>query len=342
MIESVWQTYRDEWEDFWGRRQNEARFYRVFRIYGREVRLTSNDEGVLTAVSHVLPLYSRCPHEERPLGEIQLVVQQPPVPPGLPPDDLMQAIWYSGADDWLMIRLDRWGQAFADLSRRRTTAVLAPELAQKPELLAHCLLNTILLNYIIADGYGMLHASCLWRDGQAVLLLAPHNTGKSTTALQLVMHGFQLLADSMVFVDRVGRLFGFPVGKIRLRADVRDMFPLLQPHLQPVVVRNETKYLLDLREVSGERVAETAVVPQRITLCLLHRHTEKQTRMEPATKTAVWDAVMRNSLYYDRPQIWQANLAQLTPLITQAEAWHLYPGTKTAELVQKILTQERP
>ena len=46
------------------------------------------------------------------------------------------------------------------------------------------------------------------------------------------------------------QLFGFPVGKGKLRRDMVSHFPLLQPHLIAEPVRDETKYALDLRTLN--------------------------------------------------------------------------------------------
>jgi hypothetical protein len=185
----------------------------------------------------------------------------------------------------------------------------------------------------------MLHASCLVQAERALLMLAPHNTGKSTTALRLALSGYALLTDSMVFVNsEMGRLqlLGYPVGRIKLRQDVLAQFPRLRSYSTQEVVRQETKHSLDLRSVAEASVVETAVSPAQITLCLLTRHDRPETTIRSAELSAVWEAVMLNSLYYDTQAVWESNLIQLERVVAQADAYHLTIGTDEVELLSAI------
>ncbi len=331
----LYDQYADRLEDFWNRRRTRPRFRREVRVFGRALVVASNEEGVLTAVDLAQSSYTTAAPVDGPLLRVQLVVQSPPQPVGPTPDDLMQRITYSGDGGWLMLQLGQWGQAHVDLEQGRATAVLTPELARRPDLISQCLLHTIWLNFFIVGGYGLLHASCLVRDGRAALLLAPHNAGKSTTALHLALAGFRLLTDSMVFVapSEPLQLLGFPVGKVKLRRDMLSQFVTLRPLLAQEVVRRETKFRLDLRQVAGVRVQETAVFPTAVDLYLMSRHDRAQTIVKQADKTSVWTAVMDNSLYFDRRSIWEQNLRCLTPLIEQARFFHLTIGTDAGGIV---------
>ncbi|MAT97325.1 MAG: hypothetical protein CL608_09305 [Anaerolineaceae bacterium] len=327
-------------EDFWQRRANDLQFKREVRLFGHPLVVESNEEGLLAAVDFALQNYTQTEQAKPPLGALQLVVQPLRQSPGPAPNDLMQKITYSGSADWLMMQLGNWGVAHLDLARRRGTAVLDPQLAARPDLIAQCVLHTLLLNLVIGHGYGMLHASCLVRDGVALLLLAPHNTGKSTTALRLALAGFRLLTDSMVFVDGDGFLHGYPVGLAKLRGDMVDEFPQLRPFLQTEIVRQETKYRVDLRAVNSEFVQETAVRPQKVILCLLSRHEVAESVVEEVEGTADMQAILHNSLYVDQPHVWRQNVAKLQKLLVGETAVALKLGTDPAHLilaVQKII-----
>ena len=338
------QLLQTDLEDFWQRRSNRLIFQRSVALFGHQLTIKSNQVEILTAVDHAIPLYTKSSQTKLPLGQIDLVVQPMCQPPDAALDDLMQQITYSGSDDWLIMQLGQWGKAHLDLTHQRGTAVLDPQLAARPELVSQCLLHTLVLNLVIAQGYGMLHASCLVRDGVALLLLAPHNTGKSTTALRLALAGFPLLTDSMVFVDEAGFLHGFPVGIAKLRGDMVASFPELRPFLQTEVVRQETKYRVDLRAVDKRFVQETAtstssvqaVQPRKIVLCLLSRHDAPETVVEDATETAVTQAILQNSLYEDQPHVWQQNMAKLQKLLAGGTAVSLKIGTDSTHLSQTI------
>ncbi|KNB49541.1 hypothetical protein [Streptomyces caatingaensis] len=55
---------------------------------------------------------------------------------------------------------------------------------------------------LVADGWSILHASAVVRDGQTVLTLGGKGAGKTTTALLLARAGWQLLANDRVFIRR--------------------------------------------------------------------------------------------------------------------------------------------
>ena len=336
-MDNGYSQYQEQLEDFWGRRGAKSRYFRQAHIFGRAVHFASNEPGVLTAVDQVLPLYSQLPASHHPPFIMQFVVQPARVPPGSVPDDLMQQLTYTGDAAWLMWQLGGWGQVHVDLVAGRATAVITPELAQRPDLIAQCLLNTILLNFCIANGFAMLHASCLVRDEHTLLLMAPHNSGKSTTALRLLLSGYQLVSDSMIFViPDNGQLAGFPVGKIKLRADMVAHFPQLHSLLEREAVRDETKYTLDLRKFDGALVRATAVPPQQVILCLLARHDAPETLVTAVTRQQLHKAVMLNSLFYDTSAIWQRNLAQLQPLLDKAAAHQLTIGTNPEGIIQAV------
>lgn len=338
---ALYNRYEGELEDFWGRREIGPRFEQAFTLFGRPGRVTSNDEELLAAVSHSLPLFSRAPATDRPPFAIHLAARPVPLAPGPPPENLFAITQYSGYGDWLSIHMGGWGHCQVDLAAGRAVAVLAPELAQRPELVSRGLLNTIFTNLVIGSGFGMLHCTGLLRDNRALLLMAPHNSGKSTTALRLVLAGYRLLSDSQIYVSPDSdelQLLGFPVGKVKLRRDMVGEFPELRPLLTAEPVRDETKYSVDLRGLDPELVCTTAVVPEAIGLCLLGLHDRLETTLAPAAPATVWEAVMANSLFYDTAEAWQRNLGQIERLVTRARAHHLTIGADPAGIVTTVNT----
>jgi hypothetical protein len=334
---TLYEQFSSQMEDFWRRKASAPEFQREFRVYGRLVQLRSNQEALLTVADQALPLYSRAQENDLPPCTIQLIVQPARVSPGPAPEELIQRILYTGDGDALMLHLGGWGHAHVDLGRSMATVVMVPELARRPDLLTQSAIHTILLNFCIAGGCGMLHASCLARNDQALLLMAPHNSGKSTTALHLALAGWRLLSDSMLFVlPESGQLAGFPVGKVKLRQDMIAEFPRLGPLLASEAVREETKFSLDLRQLDESLVQTTAISPAAILLCLLERHDHSGTILQPATEAELWAAVMRNSLYYDTEMVWRRNLAQLERLLSRARAFRLVIGTDTQGVINTI------
>lgn len=339
--DTLFASYRDRLEDFWARRQSQPRFERTTRVFDRSVVLLSNHDQALAAIDFCLPQYSTAPAAELPAFSIQLVVQAGPRDPGPAPDDLMEQLHYTGEAQWLAIRMGTWGHCHVDLERGRAVAVLEPRLAQQPEVVGRCLLNTVLTNFFIAGGYAMLHASCLFHKGRAVLLMAGHNSGKSTTALQLALAGYPLLSDSMIFLSPASEellLFGFPVGKIKLRQDMVPAFPQVREFLAPENVRDEIKHSLDLRQLDPALVCEEAVSPAAIELCLLERGRGRDTLLTPASRPAVEASVMQNSLFYDTDRVWRRNLAGIERLLEAARWHHLVIGTDQEQIAEAVET----
>ncbi|MEP7359542.1 MAG: hypothetical protein ABI847_19980 [Anaerolineales bacterium] len=324
-------------EDFWSRRANALSYSRELRLFGRPATLMSNDSRVLAAADYSEPLYSQAPPVEgAPPFEVRLLVGPPPVPLPPLPENLFAHIHYMGIGQWLAIQLGPWGHCQVDLARGEALAVLSTDLAAQPELVSRCLLNTIFNNLLTAAGLAMLHATGLARGGRALLLMAPHGSGKSTAALRLALAGFPLMSDSQVYLsqrDGVLELTGFPVGRVKLRRDMREDFPELHPLLTPEEVRGETKFNLNLRQLDPALVQAQAIRPSVIDLCLLTRHAQPETRLTPATPAEFIHTALQNSLHYDRPEAWGANVALIEQLAGSARCHHLVVGTDTHSLV---------
>jgi hypothetical protein len=238
-----------------------------------------------------------------------------------------------------MMRLGAWGHCHVDLARGKSVAVLTPQLAQRPDLVGRCLLNTVITNFFIASGYGMLHASCLYHQGRAVLLMAAHNSGKSTTALHLALAGYPLLSDSMIFLAPDGdrpQLLGFPVGRIKLRQDMVPVFPEIQALLAQEMVRGEMKHSFDLRQLDPALVCEEAAFPADIDLCLLVRGNGSDTSLAPASRQAVESSVMENSLFYETQHVWRRNLTSIERLVNAAQWHHLVIGNHPEQLLSAV------
>ena len=326
-------------EDFWGRRNNAPTFERRERLFGRPLHIRSNQQAILQAVDYSLPLYSNGAPIDAPPFEITITVRPSPLSVGEPPSNLFAINHYVGFENWLSIQIGAWGNCHIDLKGGTAQVALTPELAAHPEIVSRGLLNTIFNNLLTGSGYCMLHCTGLLQNDRLLLLMAPHNTGKSTTALRLVMSGLQLVSDSQIYVSPdhdTLHLFGFPVGKGKLRRDMVPHFPQLQPHLTAEPVRDETKYALDLRTLNRDWVCEDAVTPQRIDLCLLTRNGREKTTLTSAELSDVWPAVVENSVFYDSAAAWNINLQQAARVVEQSTHWHLSIGTDPDHIIETI------
>ena len=232
-----------------------------------------------------------------------------------------------------------WGNCFVDMKRGEAYAVLSSSLAENPEQVCLVLLNTILTNIITRHGYSMLHASALVKDEHLLLLQAPHGTGKSTTALRLLLNGYKLLSDSQIYVgEHADELWmgGFPVGRIKLRADMLPLFPALAAEAQAEPVRNETKHRVDLKRVNPELTHAEMVQIRRVEYCLLERWDRSESRLEPLTEDELWPEIMVNSLHYDTQELWVENLRRIGLLLEHANLHRLRIGTAEDEILKTV------
>jgi hypothetical protein len=334
-------------EDFWDRRANTPKYDRTIHVFGQPVTFYSNYETVLDCANIAERLYSIAAPNGKPAWQIHLTVHdsgtstssgQRPRPAPLPAR-LIDVIDYAGADDWLSIDLRGWGNCFVNMGRYEAHAVLSPALVMNPEQISQVLINTILTNLITHRGYSMLHASALVKDGDILLLQAPHGTGKSTTALRLILNGYKLLSDSMVYIGEQDHdlwLGGFPVGRIKLRSDMLPLFPALAAQAEEEAIRNETKHRVDLKRISSEMTYNEMIRIRRVEFCLLQRWGKSESKIEPVTREEIWPEIMVNSLHYNTLEVWRENLRKIDRLLERANLHRLSIGTSENEILNSI------
>jgi len=339
MYEELYHQHKHRIEDFWNRQAHAPKYDRMIYVFGQPVIFRSNHPAVLDCADFAEHLYSAAPPNASAAWRIDLTVADSVSNPAPPPERLVDLVQYAGADDWLSIGLNRWGSCFVDLARAEAHAILAPALAAMPERVSQVLINTILTNLITHHGYGMLHASALIKGEDLLLLQAPHGTGKSTTALRLILNGYQLLSDSMVYLgEREGDLWlgGFPVGRIKLRQDMLPLFPALAAETEAEAVRNETKHRVDLRRIRPALVYGEMIRVGRVEFCLLGRWDKSRSMSEPLTRAEIWPEIMVNSLHYNTLQTWRDNLRKIDRLLERASLHRVYIGTSEAEILDTV------
>ena len=337
-LNELYRKHNERMEDFWARRENAPRYEKTIRIFGRPVIFDSNHEKVLECADLAAEMYSTSDSQNEMIWRVHLTVRSTPRP-APPPERLIDLIHYTGADDWLSIDMLEWGNCFVDMKRGEAFAVLSQSLAERPEQVCLVLINTILTNFITRHGYSMLHASALIKDENILLLQAPHGTGKSTTALRLLLNGYRLLSDSQVYIgerENELRMGGFPVGRIRLRADMLPLFPALAAEAEAEAVRNETKHRVELKRVDPALAYLQMIPIRRVEYCLLERWDKSESVIEPLTEDQLWQEIMINSLHYDTPEIWKENLRRVELLLKHANLHRLRIGSSEDEIIRTV------
>ena len=338
-FDELYRQHHQRMEDFWSRRANAPRYRKTIHVFGQSVVFVSNHENVLEAAALAEQMYSSWDSQHGPDWRVNLTIHDSDPSLAPPPERLIDLVQYAGSGDWLSINLREWGHCFVDMKRGEAHAVLSASLAENPRQVCQVLLNTILNNFATRHGFSMLHASALVRDGQILVLQAPHGTGKSTTALRLLLNGYQLLSDSQIYLtERDGVLWigGFPMGRIRLREDMLPHFPALAAKAEMEPVRNETKHRVDLLRVDPSLARQEMIQVQRVEFCLLERWDQSESSIEGLLEDELWTEIMVNSLHYDTPELWNENLRHVDLLLRKASLHRLRIGTSEAEILKTV------
>jgi hypothetical protein len=338
-FDELYRLHQHRMEDFWSRRANAPKYEKMIHVFGQPVLFDSNREKVLEAANLAEQMYSAWNAVDETVWRVHLTVYDAEPQPAPLPERLIDLVHYAGSNDWLSIDLREWGHCFVDMERGEAHAVISLALAENPRVVCQVLINTILNNFATRHGFSMLHASALVKEGHILVLQAPHGTGKSTTALRLLLNGYQLLSDSQIYLaKREDALWmgGFPIGRIRLRTDMLPLFPALAAEAQTEPIRNETKHRVDLTRVDPALARREMIRVQRVEFCLLERWDRPESQLEPVSEDELWKEIMVNSLHYDTQELWKDNLDRIDLLLRNANFHRLRIGTSEGEIIRTV------
>jgi hypothetical protein len=108
-------------------------------------------------------------------------------------------------------------------------------------------------------GYFLIHAFAASKDDTAVLIVGPSGSGKTTTGLNLLLNGWQLLANDILLLEkREEGIVALPTpGGISIRPQTFELLPALRQWL-PGNPSASTKIALTGQQLTGGRWAEPA------------------------------------------------------------------------------------
>ena len=324
-------------DDFWSRRSNAQTHAFECAPYGIQAIITANERGVLSAAQLSARRYStvtsRIGQAASRTIRMQIVVTHDDAPP--PPADLASHLKYTGLDEWIMLSAGGWGHSFANLETRRACLALSPALAIDTRFVSRYFIDHYVLNLMLTE-WAMLHASCVMDAARRrlILMVATHNTGKSTTALQLVRAGYAFLADGMATIrveDDQLQVGGYPLGEVKLRGDVLAQFADYAG--ESVLVREQQKTIIDLRAAHPDRVIEHLVSPEAFDLCFVERHDAEDTRRSPIGIGAALSVVAANTVFWNEAAKLEHNTRTLHRLLRVARLHHMQLGRDPERLV---------
>jgi len=335
-------------EDFWSRRANGQTESFEFAPFGLPAQITANQPEVLSAARLSAGRFSLFEESRLQSGflllhkpggrpiHIQLVAGRDDAPPI--PADLPERLTYSGVSEWITLSAGAWGYGFANLQTRQAVVVLSPVLAAETRLVSRYFIDHYLLNFILTE-WAMLHASCVLDPSRQrlILMVAPHNTGKSTTALHLLRAGYIFLADGMALLRQQGQHFvvgGYPIGEVKLRHDVLSLFPNYSG--EAVKMREQRKTVVNLRAVHPDRLAETLFTPSAIQLCFVERGETRQTQVASLSPTEALSILAANTVFWDEAVRLAHNTTTLNALLQTASLYRLKIGTEVGDIVGTI------
>jgi hypothetical protein len=207
-------------------------------------------------------------------------------------------------------------------------------------LVSRYLLDRATTNTLLFEGVGQLHATSLMHGDHAILFVAPHGTGKSTTAFHLLQAGYRLMGDGLLYIrEREGgfELMGYPAGEAKLTAEMQPLFPEWRGAGDEVTVHNVLKSIVDLRDLAPGSVIEEAVFPKRITLCLAERDAGTTTRAVKLDADAALERLLPDTIYWDEPDAMMRSLNVIRHLVRTADCYRLTLGQDRKELVETIV-----
>jgi len=314
-------------EDFWSRQANAQAHSFDCAPFGIPTRITANQAEVLAAARLSAGRYSQANESGGQPIEIQIAVSQN-TGTSLP-DDLPVRLAYAGVGEWITVSAGDWGHGFANLRTRAACVFLSQSLAADVRLVSRYFIDHYLTNFIFAE-WAMLHASCVFDAGRQrlIVLVATHNTGKSTTALRLTRAGYLFLADGMAVLRKdEGRLIvgGYPIGEVKLRDDVLAWFPEYTG--EAVRVREQQKTIVNLRAAHPDRIVESLIAPSSIHVCFIERHTAPQTYVDAIDVAEAIQILSANTVFWDDASKLEHNTATLHYLLRTAGLHRLRLGS---------------
>jgi hypothetical protein len=310
------------------------RHRRRVRVLGAHVIAESNSRRLLDLLDHAfanLPVHRLRARAPRLTLQLVLASEKAPVTARrqIPPLRLR-----SGGG-LLIGSFDADSFAVVDVERRHALVHVSRRLLAAPYHLRYELIEFSLLTLAPrALGLVPLHAACVARGGQAVLLCGDSGAGKSTLTVAALRAGFSLVAEDAVFVDvRSMRITGganfLHLGRESLRF-IDDPGLRARFRAAPRIRRRSGARKLEL-DVRAASLPQARRAPRLAALVVLSPRSSKTRRLlRPLSRSAAGGALDRLQPYAAGQSSWPGFVARATrlPVFQLARGEHPREGAK--------------
>lgn len=251
--------------------------------------------------------------------------------------DSVQPPWANpyvrGIDHCVFLGFDSGSSMLADLRTRRVIGRFSATMAGDTTYWRTVIFPMLIS--VLAGSVGLveLHASCVARDQQGLVMIGPSRSGKSTLALALSQAGFRLLSDDRTFCSfKHGKLraYGLP-RPLKLRHDAASWFEEFHNREPSDVQNGERVFYCEPNGGSG-RQSLAASDPQ--ILLFLERQQGSGFCMTPMARCEVRRRIERD-LLAEGPAAIPRQEETLQNLVT-LPSWQLRYGGSPQSIAEQI------
>jgi len=270
------------------------RFQTIIPLQKYSLILKSDSEKIIEAVScwvdaDIAGRHSADALSPRVPVEVDLYSGLPPAGVEMPsspaPTAVFEDVKFYLDSDYTALTFDDKSFVNVDLKKGIARGFVCKEHLEAPWTISHRIFYVPVLEMMRAKGVCYIHAGCVCRGNQSILLSGGSGHGKSTLTYALARSRFSYLSDDAVFVENgpAGiEIFSFPE-KIKLDTNSRSFFPefdefeksrgkmeipLKSSRISDVVVRGEP-YAVIFCGIGHGKESKLAGLPRSETLLRL-------------------------------------------------------------------------
>lgn len=213
----------------------------IFSVMGESLLFQSNSEKLFSSAQEAFGRFPAVAQTSRPPLILQLFEQDDNHHP-VKEQDALEFNWYTYGH---LLHLNTGGQnsIVIDLKEGFAVGHISAQLASNSTAVRHMFIEMAAQTML---GFGRqfvpIHAACLIKDEQVLLLHGRSGIGKSTLTYACLRHGYTLLAEDIVQVKirKEGLQFWGIPWRLHLLPDTIRFFPELENH-QAIRINNEWK-----------------------------------------------------------------------------------------------------